>query len=121
MPNLATNGLIMNLLLSVRQGANSFPNIDFVKANDWAGIQAVADDAALGRGLFKRADERIYTRCRERLNDGTFTFDLNDAMRFTRSVEEMTRADGEEPWDGTGVHPDTDQLRAWISAVSVLG
>jgi hypothetical protein len=114
----ATTGLIMHILLSVKQGANQFPNIPYVQSTNYATIAALPDDAPFGRGLFKKIDKASYEQAQKNLTAGSID-DLNDDARvLTRSVERLTATGGDDtPWDGPAPHPSGPELAAWVNAL----
>ena len=118
MPADATTGLMMHILLSVKQGANQFPNVPFVKSTDYATVSALPDDAPFGRALFKKVDQASYEQAQKNLNAANID-DLNDDARvLTRSVQLLMATGGDDsPWGGPSPHPSTDELTAWVNAL----
>lgn len=114
----ATTGLIMHLLLSVKQGANQFPNIPFVKNTDYSTVSALPDDAPFGRALFRKVDQASYELAQKNLKAANID-DLNDDARvLTQSVELLTATGGDDtPWDGPSPHPSQQELTAWVNAL----
>ena len=118
---LAGDGLILSMLLSVEQGPNNFPNIEFLQNNSWVQAQAVSDDQAFGQGLFKKVDEASYVTAQKKAKAAVPKDIRADAYVLTRSVERLTTTSAGGPWDGGYPHPSLAQLKAWVAAIKASG
>jgi hypothetical protein len=111
------DALVLNILLSVKQGPNLLPNVEYVKATPYAtAIQNPANEAR-GRGFFARIAESSYKRAQDNLNAADTSAVRNDAAALTSSIERLTSAPNEDPWDGSGLHPPVGSLRQWIDKI----
>jgi hypothetical protein len=119
MPDPTTDGLILNILLSVESAPNTFPNINFLRNTSWADVQNVPDNDALGRNFFKKVSQQSYEKAQRNVSAAASADVKNDAMVLTRSVKRLTADDaGSTPWDGEPPHPDSTELAAWIGKLS---